>query len=141
MRLAPPRRRPLPVTLTSLIDVVCVLLIFFMLATTFTRWTTMPLDLSAQPAPSGAAVPGIASVAADGAGAMLIRIGAGGAVDLNGEPFGAAAFDAEIAAALAADPGQLFLVRPGAGVVLQEVVDLLERLERLGVSRAALVEG
>jgi biopolymer transport protein ExbD len=135
MRIAAPRRKSLPMTLVPLIDVVCVLLIFFMLATTFARWTALPLDLG-----GNASVPQ-ATVPADGVGTVLIRVAADGALDLNGVAVTLEDLDREVAAILAERPAQPFLVGPGEGTSLQTLVDLLERLKRLGVTSAALVGG
>jgi biopolymer transport protein ExbD len=135
MRIAAPRRKSLPMTLVPLIDVVCVLLIFFMLATTFARWTALPLDLGGDAAVPPAAVP------PDGVGTVLVRVAADGALDLNGVALSLEALDREVASILAARPDQPFLVGPGEGTSLQTLVDLLERLKRLGVTSAALVGG
>jgi biopolymer transport protein ExbD len=135
MRIAAPRRKSLPMTLVPLIDVVCVLLIFFMLATTFARWTALPLDLGGNASIAQATVP------ADGVGTVLIRVAADGVLDLNGVAVTLEDLDREVAAILVARPAQPFLVRPGEGTSLQTLVDLLERLKRLGVTSAALVGG
>lgn len=42
--LTPPLKNKKPIGLTALIDVVFILLLFFMLTTTFNRWALMPLN-------------------------------------------------------------------------------------------------
>lgn len=135
MRIAAPRRKSPPMTLVPLIDVVCVLLIFFMLATTFARWHALPLDLGGDAPGPRSAVP------ADGVGTVLVRVAADGALDLNGVALTSADLDREVGAILAERPDQPFLIGPGEGTSLQTLVDLLERLKRLGVTSAALVGG
>lgn len=45
MRLEPERHRSPTVSLTPLIDVVFILLVFFMLATRFSHWKDLPVDV------------------------------------------------------------------------------------------------
>ncbi|MDF1727892.1 MAG: biopolymer transporter ExbD [Sulfitobacter sp.] len=118
----PPRRR---VALTPLIDVVFLLLVFFMLAAQFGRETA--LDLT----------------------------GGGGAGDYSGPPRlvtilpedlllnGQPRAETEIATALAElteSPDDLIILRPAEGVDVQRLTDLATLLTAAGFTRLVLVE-
>jgi biopolymer transport protein ExbD len=81
MQLARPRRRRV-MNLTPLIDVVFLLLVFFMLASTFLKYGTVPLE-----AAGGGHAAGNASQLA------LIHIGANGRFRVAGVPVKASALD------------------------------------------------
>lgn len=129
MDAASPLRRPrrrASISLTPLIDVVFILLIFFMLATSFVDWRVIPL---------AAARPGAGAPTLDGA--MLIDL-TPEALRLSGETLDADAFDARVAARLADKPDQRFLLRPRDGADMQRLVGLLDRLEALGARHVDL---
>jgi biopolymer transport protein ExbD len=115
------------VSLTPLIDVVFILLLFFMLATRFEHWQELPL--SAAEAGTGLAE----------RGAVLVRLGPDGRVDLNGRPVLREALEAEIAARLAGNPDRRFLVQAAPGVPLQQAVAVLDRLDAAGARDAMLL--
>ncbi len=126
-RLAREGRRRGRLPLTPLIDVVFILLIFFMLASSFADWRSLRLAVAG---PSGAAP--------SAEGAMLVDLRPEG-LRLGGATVSAEAFEARLAARLAAEPDLRVLVRPAPGVDVQGAVALTDRLEALGVSRAALM--
>jgi len=119
------RRRPL-VSLTPLIDVVFILLVFFMLASSFLDWRA--IDLSA-PVPAAAGVSSEPTV--------VVEVGPDGP-RLAGEPLSLSALARRVADRLAARPGQPVLVKPAPGVSLQETIDVLERLAAAGVTGISL---
>jgi biopolymer transport protein ExbD len=114
------------VSLTPLIDVVFILLVFFMLASSFTDWRSLRLTAAEA---GGAAVPGVS-------GAMLVQVGPEG-LRLAGR----AVEQEALVARLAARPGTRVLVRPTGGVGMQRVVDLLDRLAAAGVVKLDLLGG
>ena len=120
------RRRPL-VSLTPLIDVVFILLVFFMLASSFLDWRSIDLD-----------APGRAGVAASLSGAMLVEVRLDG-LRLSGQPITLDALTARVDDLLNRRPEQRVLVRPMAGVSLQEVVAVLDRLSAAGVGDLSLL--
>lgn len=126
-RLRAARGRRLAISLTPLIDVVFILLVFFMLASSFSHWRSLSLS---------AARPGGASVNA-AEGAMLVEVIEQG-VRLSGEVLSSEMFEARIAARLEARPDQRFLLRAAPGVALQPVVDTLDRLAALGAADVTL---
>ena len=124
-----PRRRA-RVSLTPLIDVVFILLVFFMLASSFTEWRSIRLT-SAEA--GGAAAPGMV-------GAMLVEVRPDG-VRLSGRRMAPDALVERLAARRETHPEMRVLVRPAGGVEMQRVVDLLDRLSAAGIARLDLVGG
>ena len=121
-----PRRRRL-VSLTPLIDVVFILLVFFMLASTFTEWRAMELAVPAEatePHPDQPE-PLVVKVAADG-------------LQLDGDPLSLGALVERVGAAVDAEPERGIIVRPGDDVRLQRVVTVMERLNAAGGTRISL---
>ena len=123
----PARKRPL-ISLTPLIDVVFILLIFFMLASSFLDWRAIDLDAPLQA--SGAA--------ASTEGALLIEIKPGG-LRLAAEPVTLDALAGRVGERLAVKPDRRVLIKPSEGVPLQRTVDVLDRLEAIGVADMSLI--
>lgn len=126
MRLSSPRRRRPLVSLTPLIDVVFILLVFFMLATNFADWRSLTLSASA------ATTGGGASSSSD---ATIVGIGEDGAVTLDGEPVALQA----LAVRLSVRRDERILVRPEDDTPLQDIVSVLDLLETAGIDNATLV--
>lgn len=124
IRLGLPIRRR-RVSLTPMIDVVFLLLVFFILAARFGQPGAVPLSLAG----GGAAYDGpprLISVAPDG-------------LNLNGMAVG----EAELAARLGAlmdSPGDLIVLRAVDGTDLQRLVDVIGLLRGAGFGQVALVE-
>ncbi|EIT68820.1 MULTISPECIES: ExbD/TolR family protein [Hydrocarboniphaga] len=115
MRLAarPPRRRN-TIVLTSLVDVMFVLLFFFMLVSNYGDWRSWSLALSNP-------------VDAASGESLVIEVLGDGRYRLAGQ----SASVGEVDAALRRGPVRAVLV-PGAGVSLQQVVDALDTLKPSG---------
>ena len=120
------RRRAL-ISLTPLIDVVFILLVFFMLASSFLDWRAIDLT-----------VPAKASGAGRMEGALLVEIRSDG-LRLAGEALPERALLQRVTARLLETPGQKVLVRPAAGVALQDTVRLLDGLAAAGVTELSLI--
>ena len=121
------RRRPL-ISLTPLIDVVFILLVFFMLASSFLDWRS--IDLS---------TPGRAVAASTTNTTSLLVEVRPGSLHLSGEPVSLDVLAARVDARLDLNADQRVLVRPAAGVALQEVVTVLDRLAEVGVADLSLI--
>lgn len=125
MNLAPPpraRRRP---SLTPMIDVVFLLLVFFMLASRFGTDAVLPLPLAG----GGAGYEGpprLVEVRDDG-------------VSLNGRPTTPAALAAALGE-LTEAPGDTIVLRGAEGVALQRVVTVAAALRTAGFTSVVLVE-
>lgn len=127
MRFEPtaPRRRL--ISLTPLIDIVFILLVFFMLASSLVRWQSVGLDAPATAVGSGAE------------GAWLVRVGPE-QIDLNAEVLDLAMLGARVAGRVARQPEQRLLVQAAPGVEVQRLVDVLDRLRDAGATRLTLLQ-
>ena len=117
------RRRARTIGLTPLIDVVFILLLFFMLASRLTPLHSVPLQ-----------APGAGEEDALRSAALLLRIGTDGGLDLNGEALTAAELEAALQTRLARRPDLEVVVEPADGVALQRTLRVLDRLTEAGVA-------
>lgn len=121
------RRRPL-ITLTPLVDMVFILLIFFMLASNFTDWRTLeiitPGGVQGDP---GQRLP------------VLIRLHGSGTLDVNGERVELADLRARTARWVASEKPYQFLIQPDEGVALQHTVAVIEVLSEVGARQISMV--
>ena len=122
------RRRRSLVSLTPLIDVVFILLLFFMLASSFVDLRSITLDTPA----AGGGAPSIE-------GALLIEVRVDG-VRFAGRYLSLDDLAARIRGQLARQPHRRVLVRPAAGVDLQATVRVLDRLSNAGVRNLSLMD-
>ena len=116
------RRR---ISLTPLIDVVFLLLLFFMLASTFTKHFEIPL-----------ASAGPAELAVDQKSQpLLVRLHAGGHFDVNGVGLGTDHLSSHLST-LDVRFLQTAIVQVRAGATTQDLVSLLARLKEAGVKNS-----
>ncbi|SEP14590.1 ExbD/TolR family protein [Aquisalimonas asiatica] len=120
----PRRRKP---SLTPLIDVVFILLVFFMLASTFTEWRSLELNV-----PADATAP-----SEDEAPPLVVRVG-DDSVSLDGDTMELATVADAIADAISEDPERVVVVRPEGDVPLQRLVTVMERLNQVDGVRISL---
>ncbi|MCG6897159.1 MAG: biopolymer transporter ExbD [Thiocapsa sp.] len=116
------------ISLTPLVDVVFILLVFFMLASTLDKWHALELDAPAS--------------AADGTplvGSWLVRL-RGDGLDLNGEAMDAGELAQRVAARIAEYPDQRILLQPAQGVSLQQLVDIIDRLRDAEAAHLTLLQ-
>jgi biopolymer transport protein ExbD len=123
VRIEGPRRRRRWIDLAPLVDIVFLLLVFFMLATRFDRDRALPLDVGAS-----------AAVIEDEA-TLDVWLGADGRLELDGRPGDARA----LARALADAPGRRVAVRPEANVSLARIHAVLEVVAASEAAGASLV--
>ena len=122
------RRRPL-IGLTPLIDVVFILLVFFMLASSFVDWRAIALTAPAVDAsPTAGAVEG----------ALLVEVRADG-LRFAGEFLPMDAIAERVNARLVTAPDTPVLVKPAGGVTLQQTVSVLDRLTEAGAANLSLI--
>ena len=125
MRLAaaPRRRKP---SLTPMIDVVFLLLVFFMLASRFGGLSAIPVSAGGA-APDFSGPPRLVSVEAE-------------RVRLNGVEVA----EADLAAGLGRilpDPDAAIVLRPGPDASLQRLISVMELLRGAGFTTLSVVEG
>jgi len=128
MALRPVRKRR-RASITSLIDVIFLLLLFFMLASTFSRESEIELVSGRE----GAAAPARADIT------VLRLLIEPGTLRLDGVPV---AFDqlAQTVSARAGDPDSILAVEPGEAVTTQRLIDVLLALEAADGARIQIVE-
>ena len=127
MRLEPPPVRSSPIGLTPIIDVVFLLLMFFMLASTFSRFAHVDIALGGRVGDAAAA---------DAIAIVLSVTGEGFFVD------GAGVSQDGIAEALKASAGSRdarVLLRPATDAVAADIVQAIEQARASGVGRVVLV--
>ncbi|NBC88929.1 MAG: hypothetical protein GVX90_05475 [Alphaproteobacteria bacterium] len=111
------RKRPdiALLNVTPLIDVVFILLVFFMLTTNFARFRLIGID-----------TPQDREVLQDATAAIVIKVKDDGTLAYDGEPASPQEIVREVSAMVEVDPGRTFLVRPEDGVTMQEAVDAFQ---------------
>lgn len=127
MKLGSEPPPPRLIALTPLIDVVFILLVFFMLASSFLDWRAVDLRLTAG-----------AGETSSESEVLLVRLLADGSVSLNGAGLTESELEEQVLAAVAEDGDLPLIVRPEAGVELQRAVSLLDLLRRAGVTNVSL---
>ncbi|MGF1629115.1 MAG: ExbD/TolR family protein [Kiloniellaceae bacterium] len=121
------RRRRARISLTPLIDVVFILLVFFMLASSF-------LDERAIKVDAPAATLGGSSME----GALLVELQSDG-LRLAGQRLTGAQLFARLADHAARNPAQRVLIKPAQGVSLQDAVGLLDQVMASGLTQVSFV--
>lgn len=123
---APRRRRA--ISLTALIDVVFILLLFFMLTSTFTHWKAIELE-----APQ-------ASVQLNSPSEVeLLRLGSNGALAFHATDIRLASVDELNSALFEQVPhDRAVVVLPDAEVNVQQIVSTIEALQATGWSKVSL---
>lgn len=129
-----PRRRP---SLTPMIDVVFLLLVFFMLASRFGQETVLELAIAGGPGAAWQGPPRLVEVGAETAQGAASGT-ASGMVALNGVPVALADLPAALAPLMQA-PTDPVVVRARKGAV-QDLVSVLAGLRAAGLGNLVLVE-
>ncbi len=125
LALVAPRRRRRP-SLTPMIDVVFLLLVFFMLAARFGLTESVPLSLATGGGPYSGP-PRMVTVAP-------------GALTLNGRPLDAADLPGALSE-LMQSPTDTILLRPANGTDVQRLLDVITLLRDAGLGNLAILEG
>ena len=130
IRFSTPRqpRRGL-VSLTPLVDVVFILLIFFMLASSFNDWSGIRINLP----PAGTS-------GGEEQNPVVLTLTSENGILFEGEILAGIDLASRLGAVIRADPGRRIIVQVGTGVTLQDSIDLLDMIDSLGGSDALLVE-
>ena len=125
-----PAPRRFPVGLTALVDVVFILLVFFMLASSFLEWRAVELKLPAE-----------AAVGAPDEPVLVVSIADDGALRLDGERIAVAELGVHLHRRLADDPARSVLVRAAGRVPLQRTIAVLEAVSDAGGRNVSLSRG
>lgn len=123
-------RRKHSISLTPLIDVVFILLVFFMLATSFTDWR--PITLAT----------GTSDAAASDKPPAVVRVDSGGVLSYDGERYDDARRLAQrLNTARKNDDVSAVIVQPDAEATLDVTVAALDALSGAGVAPMSLATG
>ncbi len=112
MRLRPRQSAVTVLNITPMIDVVFILLVFFMLATNFANFRLIRVD-----------TPEETKVVDEAEAAIVILLKEDGSVLFDAEPIEPDRLTEAVARVIAIDPGRAFLIRPEEGVSLQRAID------------------
>ncbi|MGF1454033.1 MAG: ExbD/TolR family protein [Alphaproteobacteria bacterium] len=112
MRLRRTQSAVTVLNITPMIDVVFILLVFFMLATNFANFRLIRIE-----------TPEETKVVDKADAAIVILLKADGTTTFDAEPIRKGTLAEAIAGVLAIDPGRTFLIRPEPGVSLQRAID------------------
>ncbi|MCT8329464.1 ExbD/TolR family protein [Albidovulum sediminis] len=130
------RRRPRGqrlISMVPMIDVMLILLVFFMVTSSYLDLDMVPmLERQDDTAPAPAAT-------AATAGPLFVRLGPGGALRVGGRDLDAAGFGGLLAGRLAADPGLQVLILPSGHAPTQALVSVMDLAARAGVQRLRIV--
>jgi len=128
MQVVQANRRSSSVSLTPLIDVVFILLLFFMLATTFGHGSVITMGAGAK---NGAA--------SESREAVLLRL-KGHALDFNGSAIRLEELPERLDPFLQRNPEQRVLVQTDHQVSIQQLVHVLDLLAASGATNLELIE-
>ena len=128
MRLNEPDRRRRAVNLTPLIDVVFLLLVFFMLASTFLKFGTVELETAGGGAGS-----------ADLTRVLLVHVGPDDAFKVGGRPTAAGDLPARLAEALESGRSEAVLVL-GRGATASDLVRAVAAVKRHAFTSVRVVD-
>lgn len=118
------------INLTPIIDMVFLLLIFFLVATKF---SDIERDVKVDPPSSRNARPITATPQE-----MVINVAADGSLMISSKRYGMEDLDRLLAAAVARNPQQAVVIRGDKQAVLQFAVNVLDLCERHGIARTYL---
>ncbi len=128
----PPLRRS-ALSVVSMIDVMMILLFFFMITSSYLNLNMVPALQKAEDTPATtAAVPGPATT-------LVIRITAKGEAQVAGQTLTTAALRALITRRLAAEPLTPILLFPSGGAELQSLIAVMDTVTAAGATRVKVV--
>lgn len=131
--LTRPKRLRGGITLAPMIDILMILLVFFMVTSTY-------LDLDMIPAVPGGDSPAPATTGAVGDGTvLLIRVGADGVPVVQGQALPAAALQDRLRQALGDTPALRVIVLPSASAPMQALVSVLDQATQAGAQNLQVV--
>ncbi len=127
----PARRGGRAIGLTPLIDVVFILLLFFLLASHFHQWRVLQLDT---------AMAAVTETSADASQppAVLLRVQVDGTLDINGTAVELAGLQAVLDQYRARRADLSVVIAPNSDVRLQALVNVIDAVAAAGIERVSL---
>lgn len=132
LSLKRPRSPRALISLVPMIDVMLIMLVFFMVTSTY-------LDLDMIPAVQQQDGGGAPAVPAEAPGTLMIRLGADGVPVLRGQAMDAAAVTDALRTALADEPLAQVIVLPSGAATTQALVSVMEAATLAGVVRLRVI--
>ena len=126
MQLARRKRNAALITMTPLVDVMLILLVFFMVTSTYLDLDMMPMVQSEEESTGSASGPSTT---------LLIRITADGSALLRGQPLTVPS----LAAALSETEGARVLILPSGGSNVQGLVSAIQTVTEAGARNVRVV--
>ena len=123
------RRRPVPLSIVPMIDVLLILLIFFMVTSTYLDLDMLPA--SSRPEGTGASAPASA--------ALLIRLDAGGGMHLGGRPVAAAEIGRIVAERVSAGSPPQVMILPSPRAPLQSLIGAMDIATAAGAASVGIL--
>ncbi len=151
MRLARKKRLGPLISMTPMIDVLFILLVFFMVTSTFLDLDMIPLIGGARPGPQSSAqpspeaspesspAPAAARERAAETGSLLVRLGADGRTYVAGQAVDPVALTAMVSLRVAVRPSTPIMVLPSGSATTQSLVSLMDALTRAGARHVRVV--
>ncbi len=127
MQLNVPAKKSLNLSLTPLIDVVFLLLIFFMLASTFSRFSSLPLSVNSGQSQSETLKKFI-----------LIRIQKEGEVEINGQKVLLVDL-IKVIDGLVVEEGMKLFIKPLEGTTVQQLVSVMQKARQSKINNPIVV--
>jgi biopolymer transport protein ExbD len=131
MRLARPAPPPRLISLVSMIDVLLIMLVFFMVTSTYLDLDMIPMAGGAEDATTGATT----GTDADPGAPLVLRLGADGGVFLRGRPV----TPDDLATLVAARPDAPVTILPSLRAETQALVTLMDLLTGAGAGTVRLL--
>jgi biopolymer transport protein ExbD len=132
MRLKRLRFSGIRVSVVPMIDVLMILLIFFMVTSTYLNVGMIPV---AEKPMDGSPVPGAKAPSAT----LLVRLSADGRVLLQGRPVDLSVLGSEVLARTATQPDLIVTVLPSGYARTQALVSVMDALATAGITRLRIV--
>ena len=142
MRLKQPGQARAAIPLVPMIDVLMIMLIFFLVTSTYLNLRMIPMAASTDAPETESPISGAVSNgsgAAAPSGTLLIRLDADGRALLRGQPVDHAALARLLTDRLAANPALNVVLLPSGRASTQNLVTLLDTTTSAGVRRLRVV--
>lgn len=127
MQLKAPEKKSLNLSLTPLIDVVFLLLIFFMLASTFSRFSSLPLAVNSGQSQENSSKKFV-----------LVRIQKDGVIEINGQQAQLEGLT-KVIDELAVEEGMKLFIKPLEGSTVQHLVSVMQKARKSKLNNPIVV--
>ncbi len=127
----PPRKRVM-ISIVSMIDVMMILLFFFMVTSSYLNLDMIPALQKSDATPGSTATPGKQST-------LLIRIAANGAASVRGQTLDPAALTQLLKTRLASDPLTPVVLFPSGGAQVQDLITVMDVVTKSGAVRVKVI--